>query len=105
MINASSVNKKIARKKGYVRMAHNIYHISTEKNGQTSKKQKKANDLNDSCVLLLNCHFQPLVSEWGLQNSRCNSRFETKARKSVLSAVQFMRKTAVQKKLPKCLLS
>lgn len=76
-----------------------------KKNGQTSKKQKKANDLNDSCVPLLNCHFRPLVSEWGLQNSRCNSRFETKARKSVLSAVQVMRKIAVQKKLPKCLLS
>lgn len=31
MINSSSVNEEMARKKGYVRMALNIYQISTEK--------------------------------------------------------------------------
>lgn len=31
----------MARKKGYVRMGHTIYHICTEKNEQASKKQKE----------------------------------------------------------------
>lgn len=58
-----------------------------KKNEQTSKKEKKGNNLNDPSVPLLNCHFWPLVSQWGMENSRWNSRFETKARKAVSSAV------------------
>lgn len=87
----------MARKKGYVRMGHTIYHICTEKMNRHLRNKRKDNDLIDLYVPLFNCHFRPLVSDWGMQSSKLNSRFETKARRSVSSAAQMMRKAAVQK--------
>lgn len=87
----------MARKKGYVRIGHTIYHICTEKMNKHLRNKRKDNDLIDFYVPLFNCHFRPLVSDWGTQSSKLNSRFEIKARKSVSSAAQMMRKAAVQK--------
>lgn len=61
------------------------------------RNKRKDNDLIDLYVPLFNCHFRPLVSDCGMQSSKLNSRFETKARRSVSSAAQMMRKAAVQK--------
>lgn len=87
----------MARKKGYFRMGHTIYHICTEKMNRHLRNKRKDNDLIDLYVPLFNCHFRPLVSNWGMQGSKFNSRFETKARRSVSSVAQMKRKAAVQK--------
>lgn len=81
---------------GYVRKAHNVY-ISAEKMNRHLRSKRKGNDLDDVCVSLFTCRFRPLASDWGMQSSKLNSKFETKAR-SVWTVVQIRRKAAVQER-------
>lgn len=49
MINSSSVNEEMARKKGCVRMALNIYHISTEENEHLRSKRQVMIQMTPVC--------------------------------------------------------
>lgn len=74
------IRKQIARKKRYVKIAHNIYGTSTENMNGHLRSKRKVNDLIDFHVPLFNGNFRHLVSDWGMQSSKLDSRFETKAR-------------------------